>query len=334
MTPTSNSAPRPYVRRFTRIGSALRILADYPDGLALRRLAELLDADPGELREEMLAFYSAEAATPIPFHDYRDPGLEFVSDTGEDIDPHEADIIVVHGEPLASIGVDRLTSAEMAQLWRTGQALLAMEPENATLAEALRAVADGWLEGAAAAISEPGEAWVAELRTAVGQCRVVRIEYSRAWRPGVFHRDIHPYRVVSGPRGWEVAAGPIGEDGMPRTYLLGNVRELVVTAERFVRPAGVDDLIKANRAVTTVRMVLPRDAEWAADRLAESVESVDADPDDLTVDVELLEPVAARVGLIIVATQGAGFVVSPVALADAGRSMAERLMAHHHLDLR
>ena len=328
MTPAAT-----YVRRFTRIQDAFEVLADHPQGLPLERLAQTLGATTAELREEILAFYTAEAAVDSPLLQYRDPGMQFVSAAGDEADPLEADIVVVTGEPLADLGIDRLTHAQMAELWRTGRALLTLEPDNTALAAALDVIADGWLLGTGPDVPDPGDDWVAALRAAVEERRVVRIEYSRAWRPGVFERAIHPYRVVAGGRGWEVDAGPLDDSGRPRAYLLGNVRSLTPTPEHFEVPAGAAEAIQRNRATTAVTMVLPQDAAWAPDRLAESVALGASDSDDVTVHLDLVEPVAQRVGLILLAAQGRGFVVDPPDLADAGAVMAQRLLAHHDLQL-
>ena len=107
-----------YVRRYTRVLRALEVLWYYPEGLPLVQLAEELGAKPSDLREEILAYYTAEPAAAAG---YRLPGIGWISPTGEEVDPGTAEVVVLTDPgALAELGVVRLTPDEMATIWRAG----------------------------------------------------------------------------------------------------------------------------------------------------------------------------------------------------------------------
>ncbi len=170
MTPTVPG----YVQRYTRILRALEVLVFYPDGLPLAQLAEELGAKPADLRAEILAYYTAEPAAP---GGYRLPGIGWVSPTGEEEDPWTAEVLVLTDQrALAELGAVRMTTAEMAAVWRAGQILAEYEPDNTVLAEALEKLGEGWLSGPQTS-SGPGSEHVAEIRSAIADRRSLRITY-------------------------------------------------------------------------------------------------------------------------------------------------------------
>jgi proteasome accessory factor C len=143
-------------------------------------------------------------------------------------------------------------------------------------------------------------------------------------------RVIDPYRVVSTRRGFEVDAGPLDRDGALRTFLISGIRDLDVLDETFERPEDLDARIAASRALTQVRVVVPRDRLWAVGRFAEQTRVVAAD-EHLEVEADVLPPVAERVGLMMTTAGPGAFVVEPAWLAEAGPATASALLDHHGL---
>jgi proteasome accessory factor C len=113
------------------------------------------------------------------------------------------------------------------------------------------------------------------------------------------------------------------------TYLLSNVRELEVLDEVFDPPAGVEALLADQRRTTTVRMEIPFGAQWAAPMYAERVTTVADGDETVTLDLELLEPVSQRVGLIMLAAGEEVRVISPGGLVASGLDVARQLLDHH-----
>lgn len=329
----SQPAAKPYVRRFQRILAAIDILAQHPEGLPLVRLAELLQADPDEVRQEILAYYTAEAEGGPLLDGFREVPLTFTNAGGEDEDPMQAEVVVLTDpQALVDLGVQRMPTSQVADLWRLGQALLRVEPENEDLSSAVEALADGWLGGANAP-AEDGVEFLGTLRTAITQCRRVDIVYSRAWQPGVIERRIEPYRIVVTRRGPEIDAGPLDDQGRPRSYLVDHLRAVTATDEPFERPDDIEAICDGNRAATAVRVVVPQDSAWPFDRLADRVERIREDGDDVELLVTVAPPVGWRVSLGLIPSGGQGFVLSPTGLRPAPAELAAELLAHHRLDL-
>lgn len=322
-----------YVLRFGRIFSALEILANHREGLPLVQLAAELGATPREVREEILAYYCAESAVD-PALGNEVPALVFENRFGEEAEPNEAEIIrLTDPGALRELGIYRHSTAEMAELWRVGRMVSQYEPDNADLTSALDAIGERWLSGTDSAPGEEGAEYIAVIRKAIEERRRLHIGYSRAWRPGVYERDVDPYRLVSTTRGYELDAGPLDEDGRPRVYLLSNVSDLLPLEEHFTRPEGLVDILDTNRRETEATVVVPQDGAWAADRIAERVTRVREDGDDVELLLSLAPPVAQRLALILVPSAGAGMVVEPKDLEAAPAELAQQLLQHHRLDL-
>lgn len=316
-----------FVYRYTRILDVLEVLQHYPDGLPLAQLAEELGAKVDELRTEILAYYNAE---PAVLTDHWLPRIAWLSPSGEDDDPHTAEVIVLT-EPtaLAELGVARLTAKEMAGIWRAGSALLEYEPDNEVLAAALDVLAEQWLEGSKVE-AEQGSDQVAAIREGIDQRRRLRFDYARAWRPGVSQRVVDPYRLSRTTRGWELDAGPLDEEGQPRTFLLANIAsDVAVLAEQFERPAGIEQIIAANRAQLPVEVALPQRVAWAVESQADASRPLRADEETLTSLVELSPPYAARLMLILAPAMGEGMLMTHRELAPQINANAERLLRHH-----
>lgn len=333
-----SNAPRTpgYLQRFTRITRALQILSMHPDGLPLTRLAAMVDADEKALRDEIVTYYRAEidpSYGDIAFHRVR---IGFFGPRGdEEVEPSEAEVVrVFSSEPAAEIGVTHVTLGQVARTYRAGTALLAVEPDNDTLAEALRILGDVALAGVEPPTSYGVTDLTGLLRSAIEERHAVRITYGPVWNPRVRDHVIEPHRLVSTRRGWEVDAGMVGRDGAYRvlSFLLSGVRAASVLDDTFERPSGVDDLITANRRERAVDVVVPQEARWAVERQAESVEVLQEDEESVKVRAHLLQPVADRLGLVMLVAGEGGLVVEPAEFVDAGPDLAARLLAHHRVE--
>jgi proteasome accessory factor C len=160
--------------------------------------------------------------------------------------------------------------------------------------------------------------------------RTVRITYASVWTAKVTTRTIHPYRVVSTRRGYEVDAGPLDDDGRPRTFLITGIRDYQLLDQTFDLPAQAADAIAANRTLTPVNGVAPHRSMWAVRHWAERVDQSHADADDVAFTAWLLPPVAQRVALICLAG-GPGIDIDDPTLANAAPDLATDLLHHHGL---
>jgi proteasome accessory factor C len=317
-----------------RLPDALAILELHPAGLALDTLAGELGEHPEALREAFLAYYRADVVDLV---DFRLPVVEFVGGAGGDdetVDPLTAEVVrVVVDDPERELGVAHLSADQLGELYAAGTELLALEPDNTLLADAVAAFGAGlW----PAESSDPAESADTEVAAVANQAardrRRLRVTYARTWHPGTRERVIDPYRVVRTRRGWEVDAGPVHADGTVRTYLVSGITGLTVLDETFERPADADALVAANRAPVEVELVVPQSGRWAVDRFAESVAVLADDEDSVKLRAAFLPPVGQRVGLVLLCCGPDAFVMSPPSLDTAGAQLARRLLAHHRGD--
>lgn len=318
-----------YATRIARLPRVFERLAAHPDGLPLAELAAELDVPAAELRDDLLAFYTADVSADWLLGLTRPDVLEFLGPDGSDVDPAEAEI-VRFVEETGELGVEYVDAAELALVHTAALALLDLEPDNADLAGAIEVLTETLLgaPGDLPRVSDANRS-LPLLQEAREKRRAARIVYSRAWQPGVSEREIEPYRLVQTRRGWEVDAGPADEHGRLRTYLLSNIRDVTLLDREFAVPNDLGDILAAQRATTTVRVLLPQEARWAADFYAEHVTLVQDDEESVVVDLDLLPPLERRVGRLLLAAGPAAFVVEPAALADAGVVLAEELLVHH-----
>ena len=322
-----------YVQRIARLPEVFQHVMAHPDGLPLRELADHFGVPTDDLREDLLAFYTADVTPDFLMGLARPTVLEFLSPEGDDDDPAAAEVVRISDPANAGeLGVEYVDAAELALIYTAARSLLEMEPENADLAAAVDAIAETMLGGQSDAEQEAGAPWNQRLQPIVeGQRerRRVDIVYSRAWEPGVVERSIEPYQLVKTRRGWEVDAGPLDPEGQMRSFLLSNVREARLSADTFDPPAELASLLRAKRATQRVRVELPQSARWAADMYAERLDVVEDREDSVVMDVELLPPLEHRLGLLLLASGRGARVVDQPNLGDCEAELAQRLLEHH-----
>ncbi|GAA4810791.1 transcriptional regulator [Nocardioides caeni] len=321
------NAPK-YVQRIARLPQVFERLGREPDGMSLAILAEELDVPVDELREDLLAFYTADIGGQWGL--LRPDVLEFVGADGADEDPGTAGVVRLVADGPADLGIEYVDASELGLVYGAALALLETEPGNADLEEAIDVLAETMF-GDAAAVPDV-RTWnrmLPDLQRARAERRAVRIVYSRAWAPGVSEREIEPYRLVQTRRGWEIDAGPPDDAGRLRTFLLSNIREAEVLDRAFELPDDVEERIAEQRATTTVRVLLPQSARWAADFYAEQVTFVEDDEETVVVDVELLPPLDRRAGMLVLAAGAPAMVLEPAALRDTDLFLAHELFLHH-----
>jgi len=324
-----------YVRRIARLLDVFDQLQVHPDGVPLAVLADECGIDADELREDLLAYYTADPWIWLGLTRRR--VLEW---TGSSDDPDETDetdpttaLMVRLVEEPQDLGVEHLDAAELALIHGAASAALDLQgPTGDPNLEAAVGVIAETLIGDAGSLADG--AWrppcLDQLQQASRQRRKVRIRYSRQWETGVVERTVEPWRLVQTTvRGWEVDAGPVAANGRLRTYLVSNVREATILGESFTVPPDGDELLAAQRATTWVQMHLPHRARWALDEYAESSTVIADTTDGFTADLELLEPVGWRVGLITLAAGPETRVLRPPGLISEGPALARRLLAHH-----
>lgn len=326
------STPR-YAERIGRLPEVFERLSRQPDGMTLEALAGEFAVPVAELREDLLAFYTADLGGEWLLS--RPDVLEFLGPDGGSEDPGTAGIVRLVAEGPVDLGVEYVDAGELGLVYTAALALLEIEPDNTELSEAIDVLAETMFGTSSADDPDiaPGvRSWhrlLPVLQAAVGQRRAVRLVYSRAWHPGVTDREIEPYRLEQTRRGWEVDAGPPDADGRLRTFLLSNIRSAELLERTFDVPDDVAERLAAQRATSTVRVLLPQSARWAADFYAERVTLVEDDEEDVVVDLELLPPVEGRVGRLLLAAGPLATVLDPPELDSAGVVLAEELMVHH-----
>lgn len=318
-----------YARRIARLPEVFEELMAHPAGLPLADLAARFGVPPDELREDLLAFFTADVGLLLGLS--RPPVLEFVGADGDEGDPDDAEVVrIVDERPADELGVEYVDASELALIYTAARALLEIAPEDEELAGALDVLTETML-------GEPlphrsADRWqrpLEPLQDAVRERRRVRIVYSRSWHAGVAERVIEPYRLVQTRRGWEVDAGPVDDGGAIRTYLLSNVRDVEALDSSFAEPPGLPRLLDDQRTTERVRVRVPHHARWAADMYAERVVVADDEEQTVTLDLHLLPPLEQRLGLFLLASGPDAAVVEPSVLIRTVRDVAGELLAHH-----
>ncbi|MGB8019815.1 MAG: WYL domain-containing protein [Candidatus Nanopelagicales bacterium] len=259
----------------------------------------------------------------------------YILTVGESVPPTLSPEDEVHVEGRANLellGTERFDASVLAPLYEAAADLAMKEPDNEALASAIHKLLDRFLPGVRPSSRFQADT-IAEVARAIGDCRRVRIRYSRAWNPGVFERVIEPYELVRTGRGAEVHAGPVQEDGQIRTYLVNRIRHLETLAERFQRPADVDARVAASTAAVTVTGVAPAERLWAVRAWAEEVRELGpAAPDggSIRFEARLLPPVEWRAALMLVIA-GPEVRLDEPRFNEEARVLARRLWAQHGL---
>jgi proteasome accessory factor C len=326
------SAPK-YVQRIARLPEVFAQLMVHPGGLPLTELATEVGVPVDELREDLLAFYTADL-NPMLFGLSRPSVLEFLGPDGDDVDPNEAEVVrVVDERPGDELGVEYVTASALGLVYSAAKARLDLDPDDDELRGAMDVLTETMVGEALP--EAPARAWnqpLESLEDAVAAHRTVRITYSRTWSQGVNERVIEPYLLVKTRRGWEVDAGPPDDQGRLRTFLLPHIRQYAVLDDTFTPPPNLDALLAAQRTTTRVRVQVPHAARWAADFYAENVEVVADDELAATLDLDLLPPVEHRVGLLVLIAGEDARVLDPATMISAGPKLAAELLAHHRSD--
>jgi hypothetical protein len=318
-----------YARRIARLPEVFEELMAHPAGLPLTDLAARFGVPVDELREDLLAFFTADVGLLLGLS--RPPVLEFVGADGDEDDPNDAEVVrIVDERPADELGVEYVDASELALIYTSARALLEIDPDDKDLSGAVDVLTETMFgtplpQGTVRSWQRPLE----PLQDAVQARRRVRIVYSRSWHAGVTDRVIEPYRLVQTRRGWEVDAGPVDDSGAIRTYLLSNIRDFEVLDGSFVAPAELPRLLDEQRTTERVRVRIPHHARWAADMYAEQVIVAQDDEETVTLDLHLLPPLEQRLGLLLLASGPDAAVVEPAELVRTVRAVAGELLAHH-----
>jgi len=318
-----------YARRIARLPEVFEVLQAHPAGLPLTDLAARFGVPVDELREDLLAFFTADVQVLLGLS--RPAVLEFVGADGDEDDPNDAEVVrIVDERPADELGVEYVDASELALIYASARALLEIDPDDAALAGAVDVLTETMFgeplpQGSVRSWQRPLE----PLQEAVRARRRVRIVYSRSWHAGVTDRVIEPYRLVQTRRGWEVDAGPVDDNGAIRTYLLSNIRAFEVLESSFTAPPDLARHLREQRTTERVRVRIPHQARWAADMYAEQVILVEDDEEVVTLDLHLLPPLEQRLGLFLLASGPDSAVVEPAHLVKTVVAVAGELLAHH-----
>lgn len=312
-----------YARRIGRLPEVFQLLRAHPDGLSVADLAARVGATPAQLREDLLAFFTADVTVLLGLS--RPPVLEFVRADGEEDDPLRAEVVrVVDERPGEELGVEYVDAAELALLWTAATALQEVDPDP-DLAGAIDGLAETMLGETRPEVPESDD-HLATLRRAVAEHRRVRLVYSRAWHAGVTEPVVDPWRLVQTRRGWELDGG-VG--GAPRTFLLANIRSCELLAQVVEPPADLDTLLRQQRTTQPAQVRLPHQARWAADAYAERVRVLADDEETATLELDLLPPYEQRLGMFLLMAGPDAVVLEPRAGIEAVRNVARELLDHY-----
>ncbi len=124
-----------YVERFARLPKVFERLQRHPDGLPLEELAADFDISVPALREELLAFYTADIGGRWLLT--RPEVLEFLGPDGDTEDPGTAGVVRIVAEVPADIGVEYVDAGELGLAYTAALALLETEPDNEELGQAI-----------------------------------------------------------------------------------------------------------------------------------------------------------------------------------------------------
>lgn len=316
----------PFVRQLAELPAVLEALS-YHGAVPMSVLAAEVGMTEKKVRELLVSYFMTEE--PAGRRGWVPP-LEFVNEAGEEVEPSAAPMVRLTSDVVTNDLAFRYSPVEgWARVYRAARDQLHLEPENSRLEGALEKLGRVIDEALDAGTQVDGRrdgpaAW----HRAAVEHRRVAIRYARAWRPGTTERVVDPYRVVRTRRGWEVDAGPPDADGRLRTYLLSGILEASVLEESFEPPEELVAMLVRQRQTTPVDFVLPPEEVWVVERLAEWIEEIRRDEQDVEIRAWLLEPVRDRVAHALV-TAGPRAMVVDRGLMDGGRHLALALLSHH-----
>jgi proteasome accessory factor C len=300
--------------------------------LPIGRLAELLDVPVAEVRAQLSAFNDVDTTdAPLDPMFMITPAGGWPEEDGVP-DPAPADTDIVAFSPAVAgpdLGLAHVDAGTLGPLLAAADQLSTLEPGNLPLASAVDTLRSALLAGVTGHAAYRTRT-AAVFQHAATTKRAVRITYASVWTAKVATRTIHPYRVVSTRRGYEIDAGPLDDQGRPRTFLITGIRDHQLLDETFDVPAEAAAATEANRTLTPVTGVAPHRAMWAVRHWAERVDQAGSDADDVAFTAWLLPPVAQRVALICLAG-GPGIDIDDPTLAAATTQMATELLHHHGL---
>ncbi|PKW25724.1 WYL domain-containing protein [Phycicoccus duodecadis] len=315
-----------FVAQLAGLPAVLEALS-YHRAVPLAVLATEVGLPERKVRELLVSYFMTDE--PVDQRGWVPP-LEFLDEQGQEVEPSSAPLVRLTSDIVTNDLAFRYSPvATWARTYRIARDQLHLDPENSRLEGALeklgRSIDDEMRPSSAIDRRPDGPA--AWYRAARNQQRV-SIRYARSWRPGVTERVVEPYRVLRTRRGWEVDAGPPDENGRLRTYLVSGVVKARFLDESFELPDGLAEMLARQRATTPVEFVLPPEEVWVVERLAERVEEIGRDDDDVSIRAYFLEPVRERVAEALV-TAGPRAMVVDKDLMDAGRARAAALLEHH-----
>jgi hypothetical protein len=286
--------------------------------LPLGQLAGMLGQPVAQVRAELAAFNDVDTSDLL-----LDPMFTITPAGGwpEDDripDPAPADTDVVAFSPAVAgpdVGLAHVDAGTLGPLLAAADQLSTLEPGNLALAAAVDSLRTALLAGVTGHAAYRTRTAAVFQHAATTQ-RAVRITYASAWIPKVTTRTIHPYRVVSTRRGYEIDAGPLDDQGKPRTFLITGIRDYRLLDHTFDLPPEAAEAVAANRTLSAVSGIAPHRSMWAVRHWAERVDQSHADADDVAFTAWLLPPVAERVALIGLAG-GPGIDIDDDTLAQA-----------------
>ncbi len=211
---------------------AILMLLQARHQLTARELAAELEVSQRTVYRDLDAL--AAAGVPVYAEQGRAGGYRLVDGyrtrlTGLTEDEALSLFVVGLPEPAAALGL----SAEAASVER--KLLAALGPVQrvraGVLRDRFRFDVSGWYQPA----EEPP--FLAALARAVLEDREVDVAYRRWKAPREVERRLRPYGLVLKGSAWYLVAEVVGSPGQLRTYRVAHVLRLVVTDERFTRPA-------------------------------------------------------------------------------------------------
>lgn len=298
--------------------------------IPLYRLAKMLHTDPDALRTQIEAFNDFEVSGLVLDAAFSIEPADGWPDDGPDPAPTISDIVKFGpGMGGDSLGLHHQDAAILGPLLSAAQHLRALEPENLVLASAVDKLSSSML-GTVTGQAGFRSRIAAIFNDAAAAGHRMRITYSNTWLPKVDTRTIDPYRVMSTSRGYEVDAGPLDANGVPRTFLINQVRDWEVLDDTFTRPPEATAAVDANREQVSVTGYAPHDGLWAVFHWAERVDQGDSDGYGVMFTARLLPPLPQRIGLMMLLA-GPDAYLDDADLDGHRAELAQELLGHHGL---